>query len=589
MALAWPPPPADAAHWLTRARRVASRSGPADADTPAMHGDLAALCDASQLAPASTLLAVIEILSACRPVLSSVLAAAWCAASAGAVLAPAKRGKGAGVAARASIADALDPASSGPAFIAHADGRGWRVQGTAAWIGAAPQSPLLVFAHHADAHAVSAFLLPADAPGIFAARPGEASGQAELNLTVGPERLLGPAGQARDAMVRADALRRLAASAQATGVALAAYEAAASMLPATASAPPRAALELAACASALAAVRAMLQAAGRAADASQDIRLLSAMTLLSAAEAAERMLAAGLKMAAASPSPEPPPLQALMRARHLHQATAGPQEAQAVLLASAILPASNHPSSLPPASGASRAMSHAPLSRAGDPPDRVAEILDAAADAFTQQTYDTTTLDQIGEALGVTKGSIYHHYRSKAHLFTAVYQRALEMNIATVEPIARQAGVRAIDRLYRMAYAHAMQVMKHLSYQRVAVQGLESHLMGRINEEQRARLDEVISLRDHYEELFVNVLAQAIEAGELPRQNARLAAKPLFGAINWTTMWYQPRPGETAADRDRLAAHLATFVLSGLTQAYQPPASEPAGKQAGSPAAAHGE
>ena len=213
------------------------------------------------------------------------------------------------------------------------------------------------------------------------------------------------------------------------------------------------------------------------------------------------------------------------------------------------------------ASGTSSAMSHAPIPRPGDPPDRVAEILDAAADAFTQQTYDATTLDQIGDALGVTKGSIYHHYRSKAHLFTAVYQRALEMNIATVEPIARQPGVRAIDRLYRMAYAHAMQVMKHLSYQRVAVQGLDSHLMGRINEEQRARLDEVISLRDHYEELFVNVLTQAIEAGELPRQHPRLAAKPLFGAINWTTMWYQPRPGETAADRERLATHLALRLV----------------------------
>ncbi|MBB1595847.1 hypothetical protein A9973_17385 [Achromobacter sp. UMC46] len=567
-----------------------------------MHGGLAALCDPSQLAPASTLLAVIETLAARQPALSLTLAAAWCATAASAGLTPVKRGRSAVAGACAGLAGALDPASGQPAFIAHADGPAWRLQGAAAWIGAVSGSPLLVFAHHADTHAVSAFLLPADAPGIRPALPNEASGQADLDLAVGPERLLGPAGQARDAMVRADALRRLAASAQATGVALAAYELAARSLPVASarSAPPRAALELAACVSALAAVRAMLQEAGRTADARQDIRLLSAMTLLSASEAAERMLAAGLKMAAASPCAETPALQALLRVRYLHQATAGPQEAQAVLLAGAIQPSSLQPSSpqpspfppssLPSASGAARAMSSAPLTRAGDPPDRVAEILDAAADAFTQQTYDTTTLDQIGEALGVTKGSIYHHYRSKAHLFTAVYQRALEMNIATVEPIAIQPGVRAIDRLYRMAYAHAMQVMKHLSYQRVAVQGLESHLMGRINEEQRARLDEVISLRDHYEELFVNVLAQAVEAGELPRQNARLAAKPLFGAINWTTMWYQPRPGETAADRERLAAHLATFVLSGLTLAYQPPAGEPAAEQAGSPAAAaHGE
>jgi len=214
--------------------------------------------------------------------------------------------------------------------------------------------------------------------------------------------------------------------------------------------------------------------------------------------------------------------------------------------------------------------------RSAESPGRVAEILDAAAAAFTQYSYDATTLDQIGDALGVSKGSIYYHYRSKADLWVAVYRRAMEMNIDAITPIARQAGVRALDRLYRMAHAHSLQVMKHLSYQRVAVQGLEAHLMGRVSEEQRASLAEVISLRDHYEELFVSVLTQAIEAGELPRQNPRLSIKPLFGAINWTTMWYQPRPGETAADRDALASRLATFVLSGLTQSYEPVAELPA-------------
>ncbi|CAB3631173.1 TetR family transcriptional regulator [Achromobacter pestifer] len=565
MALAWPPPPAVPARWLTQARAVAAQPEPEGRPPSLTDSGLAALCDVRQLAPAATVLAVLEVLSAHRPVLSVTLAAAWCAAEACADLAPARRGKPTAIGTATCLADALAPASGQPAFSAQMEGRAWRIQGTSAWIGADPGAPLLVFAHHAEAEAVSAFLLPTDTQGIEPSPSGSANGSVTLDASVRPERLLGAAGQARDAMLRTDALRRLAAAAQATGVALAAFEIATRTLPAADAAPSRSALELAACASALAAVRAMLQEAGRAADANQDIRLLSAMALLSAGEAAERMLAAALKNAAASASVDASPLQTLLRSRHLHQATAGPLEAQAVLLAGAI-----QPPSILPSSGATRAMSHAPTSRPDEPPDRVAEILDAAADAFTQQTYDTTTLDQIGEALGVTKGSIYHHYRSKAHLFTAVYQRALEMNIATVEPIASQAGVRAIDRLYRMAYAHAMQVMKHLSYQRVAVQGLESHLMGRINEEQRARLAEVISLRDHYEELFVNVLAQAIEAGELPRQNARLAAKPLFGAINWTTMWYQPRPGETPTDRDRLAAHLATFVLSGLTQAYQP-------------------
>ncbi|MCY1195494.1 hypothetical protein D9M72_68170 [compost metagenome] len=578
MTLSWPSAPGVPARWLAHARRLAVQPEDAGALPSVAQSGLAALCGGQQPSPPATLLAVIEILSAPRPALSAALAAAWCAAAAMGELAAA-RARRERPAAAANLAKALDPASGRPAFLARAEGRSWRVQGEGHWIGSETGAPLLVFARHTEAEAVSAFLLPVDAPGIESDRTGPASGTARVDLSVGPRHLLGAAGQARDAMLRSDALRRLAAAAQANGVTLAAYAQAAGALPLDDAAPSLGAQELAVCASAFAAARALLHEAGTAAHAGQNIRLPSAMALLSAGESAERMLAAAMKFADASPLADPAALQALLRARHIHQATAGAQEAQTVLLAGAI-----RPSLSPTASRTSSAMPLAPNPRSGELPDRVAEILDAAADAFTQQTYDATTLDQIGDALGVTKGSIYHHYRSKAHLFTAVYQRALEMNIATVEPIARQPGVRAIDRLYRMAYAHAMQVMKHLSYQRVAVQGLESHLMGRINEEQRARLDEVISLRDHYEELFVSVLTQAIEAGELPRQNPRLAAKPLFGAINWTTMWYQPRPGETAADRERLAAHLATFVLSGLTQAYQPAA----GAQADAPAdAAH--
>ncbi|MGH8430448.1 MAG: TetR/AcrR family transcriptional regulator [Solimonas sp.] len=205
-------------------------------------------------------------------------------------------------------------------------------------------------------------------------------------------------------------------------------------------------------------------------------------------------------------------------------------------------------------------------------PTRVTEILDAAADAFNEQGYDATSIDYIGDVLGVTKGSIYYHYRSKADLFVAVYRRVMEMNIETVEPIAAQTDMSPLERLYRMAHAHSLQVMKHLSYQRVAVQGLEAQLMSRVNEAQRARLNDVIQLRDRYEKLFVQVITQAVDAGELPQQNPRLSVKPLFGAINWTTMWYVPRSRESARDRDRIATQLATFVVSGLGQSYVPPA-----------------
>lgn len=208
--------------------------------------------------------------------------------------------------------------------------------------------------------------------------------------------------------------------------------------------------------------------------------------------------------------------------------------------------------------------------------DRVTEILDAAAAAFDSQGYDATSIDYIGDTLGITKGSIYHHYRSKADLFVAVYQRVMEINFNAIAPIAADPGLRPIQRIQRMARTHALQVLRHLSYQRVAVQGLEAQLIGRVNEEQREKLQGIILVRNRYEAMFLQVLQEAMDAGDIPQQNIRLSIKPFFGAINAATLWYRPRADETEADREHIAAQLAAFVVSGLALSVPALAAPPA-------------
>ncbi|MCL2658859.1 MAG: TetR family transcriptional regulator [Betaproteobacteria bacterium] len=466
-----------------------------------------------------------------------------------------------------------DVVCAGEAFFnAVPDAGGWIVRGKG-FIAAAPTPAdgMVAFAlipQEHDRQALTAFVLPGDTAGISvdSADGGESRQQCvNLDVRLSQDMLLGAAGSAQAVFEEIQALCRIAAAAQAIGAALTAYEQACRAVRATSTAPAQETLKLASCASALCAARTMLHESVRAVEAGENVGLLSAMTMLSSAQCCDQMIATSLQIAGTKPLKDFARLHALLHARQIHLATAGPAHAQAALLAGAITPLeTNNP-------GVPRTMSHKPgAHNSGVSSDRVVEILDAAADAFTQQSYDATTLDYIGDVIGVTKGSIYYHYRSKADLFVAVYRRAMEMNIDTVAPISGQPGVSAVECLYRMVYAHALQVMKHLSYQRVAVQDLEAHLMGRVTEEQRIRLNEVIALRDRYEQLFVRALQKAIDAGELPQQSARMAVKPLFGAINHTTMWYRQRPGETAADRDRIASYLATFVVSGLQHTYQP-------------------
>jgi AcrR family transcriptional regulator len=67
-------------------------------------------------------------------------------------------------------------------------------------------------------------------------------------------------------------------------------------------------------------------------------------------------------------------------------------------------------------------------------------ILDVALDLFVDQGYETTSLRQIAERLGVTKAALYYHFPSKGDILIALHLRMHELVRAQV---VRLAGARA--------------------------------------------------------------------------------------------------------------------------------------------------
>src|SRR5690606_12040942 len=94
-----------------------------------------------------------------------------------------------------------------------------------------------------------------------------------------------------------------------------------------------------------------------------------------------------------------------------------------------------------------------------------ADILSAAATCFMERGYSETSIDDVAHAPGATKGRIYHHFRSKADLFTSVFRAGMEMSYAAVEPYRLLPG-RACGRWRRMAHAHVMQMIVSKPFQR---------------------------------------------------------------------------------------------------------------------------
>ena len=60
------------------------------------------------------------------------------------------------------------------------------------------------------------------------------------------------------------------------------------------------------------------------------------------------------------------------------------------------------------------------------PEETVAKILDAALELFCAQGYEGTSIQDIVDRLdGMTKGAVYHHFKSKEEIFNAAFDRAM--------------------------------------------------------------------------------------------------------------------------------------------------------------------
>lgn len=204
--------------------------------------------------------------------------------------------------------------------------------------------------------------------------------------------------------------------------------------------------------------------------------------------------------------------------------------------------------------------------RAGGSPQGRADLLEAAASVFSTRGFTAASIDDIASALGATKGRVYHYYRSKADIFLDVQIMAMEDLLTKQRPIVQDPDRAVEAKLYEFAAMHATQMMTRSSFCRVAVQGVEMHLLGEIGADQQKAVRTFLRLRDRYEQRIADVIAIGTAEKVFRDVDPRLATKPILGALNWMNMWYQPKYADEESIRS-IADEFATFVVMGLRPA----------------------
>jgi AcrR family transcriptional regulator len=194
-----------------------------------------------------------------------------------------------------------------------------------------------------------------------------------------------------------------------------------------------------------------------------------------------------------------------------------------------------------------------------EPLDTGARIRDAAVRLFAARGYAATGIREIADDAGVTTAALYHHMGSKQDLLLTIMRDAMHEMIDG----ARQAVAGAVDppaELAGLARAHVMYNGENLLDAYVGDAEIRS-----LDHANRAR---IVKLRDAYEDLWADVIARGVAAGDFQVSAQKLFRIAAIQMCNGVTYWYTPS-GPTPLPA--IADELAGFALA-MAGCEHPPA-----------------
>lgn len=178
-------------------------------------------------------------------------------------------------------------------------------------------------------------------------------------------------------------------------------------------------------------------------------------------------------------------------------------------------------------------------------------ILARAAALFARQGYHATSMNQLAEACGLSKATLYHYYRDKDALLVQIAEGHVTRLAALLDEVAAlrlapEARLRELIRRIVVEYADAQHAHRVLTED---VKFLPAQDRERIlNVERRV----VAGFAD-----AVGALRPALREAALAKPMTML----LFGMINWMFTWMKPGG---SLSHEALAPLVADLFLGGL-------------------------
>src|SRR4030095_4248950 len=159
------------------------------------------------------------------------------------------------------------------------------------------------------------------------------------------------------------------------------------------------------------------------------------------------------------------------------------------------------------------------------------EILRVAADKFSKQGYQATTLDEIAAEAGISRAAFYVYLPSKEELLRRIYSQVISTAQAAIEQIVAE-EVPVPEKLRRIIRHQVRYMATNVPLSQVffsEIFNLRPELGQWVRRANRA-----------FGEVIEKVVKEGVQKGELMPVHPKRFTYALIGMCNWMHRWYRP-------------------------------------------------
>ena len=179
--------------------------------------------------------------------------------------------------------------------------------------------------------------------------------------------------------------------------------------------------------------------------------------------------------------------------------------------------------------------------------------MDAAARVFHERGYESTSIQDIADNLGILKGSLYYYIRSKEDLLNEILWGVHDDALANIQRVEEVDGG-ALQKIRAFITLHIT-----FNIENLVKMGVFFHDFRSLSEDRRRR---IIEARDLYDQMLRALITEGQKEGVVcPDVDPKMAALAALGMCNWIYQWYQPRG---RLKPDEVADQFADLVVAGL-------------------------